>query len=298
MLESGIININKPSGITSHDVVFKLRRKLGIKKVGHTGTLDPLAQGVLPICFGKATRIIEYYEADMKSYHATMQLGTTTTTLDTEGEVIETRSFGHVTEELLLETARQFDGHVMQTPPIYSALKVNGRKLYEYAREGKEVEIQAREVFLKDMNITSIDLEAGLVEFDITCSKGTYIRTIIDDFGKSLGCGAMMTALVRTRSGAFALENAVTLDDVLAMTPEEIEECVIAPETTLTGLGTIELDPKRHKAFRNGMSSHPWGYRITENEGLLPEYKVYCEESFLGIGCIREEELVPVKVII
>lgn len=298
MIKDGILNINKPSGMTSHDVVSKLRRRLGIKRIGHTGTLDPMATGVLPVCIGKATRIIEYYDADLKSYHAVMKLGTVTDSMDSTGNVISTCSYESITEENVISAAAAFDGYVTQTPPIYSALKVDGKRLYEYAREGKSVDIKSREVYLEGMKVTSIDLSEGVIEFDISCSKGTYIRSIIDDMGKALGCGAMMTALERTRSGYFGLEDALWLEDALSMDDEELESHIIQPADSLVNLGAVELAAARLKAFCNGMSSHQKGYRVTKKEGKLPGYRVYCKGEFYGIAVIEEGELIPEKVIV
>ena len=296
MITDGIINVNKPSGMTSHDVVSVLRRRLKIKRIGHTGTLDPMATGVLPVCIGRATRIIEYYEADMKSYTAELKLGLRTDTLDITGEVLEEKPFDDVTEDAISEALKSFDGWVEQTPPMYSALKVNGKKLYEYAREGKEVEIKSRKVFLEGMRVYDINLDDGSMKLDVTCSKGTYIRTIIDDLGQMLGCGATMTALVRTKSGVFSLEDSAELEDLKSMSDDEIEAVMIQPDKTLVNLGAIELHPKRFVPFCNGMSTRSTGYRI-EDEGVLSEYKVYSEGKFAGIGRIREGELIPVKVI-
>lgn len=292
---NGIININKPKGLTSHDVVAKLRRRLSIKRIGHTGTLDPMAVGVLPVCIGKATRIIEYYDADMKSYHAGVQLGIMTDTLDITGEVVEKRSFNHITEQAIFDAAGHFDGEVRQTPPKYSALKVDGKRLYEYARQGIDVEIKSRVVKLSNMKIYNINIEKGTFEFDVTCSKGTYIRTIVDDLGQMLGCGATMTSLVRTKSGFFALDDAYDLDEVINMSDSEIMDIIVDAQETLTNLGVIELSKKRLKAFCNGMSTREGGY-IVNCHGILKEYKVYSEDCFIGIGDIINGELIPVKV--
>lgn len=292
---NGVININKPEGLTSHDVVARLRRRLSIKRIGHTGTLDPMAVGVLPVCIGKATRIIEYYDADMKSYHAGVQLGIRTDTLDITGEIIERNPIDRITEVDILDAARHFDGEVSQTPPKYSALKVNGKRLYEYARQGIDVEIKSRIVRLEGMSVTNLDLNKGTFEFDVTCSKGTYIRTIVDDIGQMLGCGATMTTLTRTRSGVFNLGNSYPLEDVLNMADSEIEDIVIDSQETLVNLGVIELNVNRLKAFCNGMSTRAGGY-VVKSEGVLKEYKVYSDERFIGIGDINNGELIPLKV--
>lgn len=219
MIKDGIININKPQNMTSHDVVAIMRRTLGIKKIGHTGTLDPMATGVLPICVGKATRIIEYLDLDMKTYRCKLLLGTLTDTQDIWGEVLETRPLetksGEAITASMIETAFQgFDGVIDQKPPMYSALKVNGKRLYEYARAGETVDVKTRQIFIKDLNIEEICLENKAVTFTVTCSKGTYIRTICQDIGEALGCGACMESLTRLASGAFTIEKAFTIEEV------------------------------------------------------------------------------------
>ncbi len=206
-MTDGIINVNKPAGWTSQDVCTKLRHVLHIKKIGHTGTLDPMATGVLPVCVGKATRIIEYYDRDPKSYHASMKLGIRTDTLDITGKILETSGCREVSEKAVREAFKAYKGNVRQIPPKYSALKINGKRAYDLAREGKDFEIKPREIIIYDNEVTRVDLERGEVEFDVTCSKGTYIRTICDDIGNDLGCGAVMTALTRTASGYFRIED-------------------------------------------------------------------------------------------
>ena len=240
MFENGILNINKPEGWTSQDVVAKLRGRLHIRRVGHTGTLDPMATGVLPVCFGKATRIIEYYDDDFKTYEAEMKLGMVTDTLDSTGTVLETKPVD-VSEEDVIQAIDSFRGWITQIPPKYSALKVNGKPLYKYAREGAEVEIKSRKIYVEDIQLVEVNLRENRILFRVTCSKGTYIRTICDDIGKKLGCGGTMTALQRTQSGCFRVEDARTLPEILEMTDEELERCVIPMDKTLVHLGRIEL---------------------------------------------------------
>ena len=194
MKNSGVININKPEGYTSHDVVARLRRRLGIKRVGHTGTLDPMATGVLPVCYGKATRIIEYYDHDWKTYEAELELGKVSDTLDSTGEVVEERSAAGVTREDVLALEPMYRGTITQIPPRYSALKINGRPLYKYAREGQEIDIDSkkREIEIRSFAFTSIDIPTRKVSFTVTCSKGTYIRSICAEIGELLGTGACL----------------------------------------------------------------------------------------------------------
>ena len=183
MIENGILNIYKPAGMTSHDVVNIVRRVMGIRRVGHTGTLDPMATGVLPVCVGAAARITEYLDMDFKTYRCTLQLGKTTDTQDIWGQIIEERPAEQVTEEAVRKAFAHFSGLIDQKPPMYSAVRVNGRRLYEYAREGKEIEVKTRKVFIRRLEILSFDKEAETVSFEVECSKGTYIRTICQDVG-------------------------------------------------------------------------------------------------------------------
>lgn len=294
---NGILNVNKPKGWTSQDVCAKLRSRLHIKKIGHTGTLDPMATGVLPICIGKATRIIEYYDADYKSYHAEMKLGLTTDTLDITGEVLETASYAEVTENAAQEAFKAYTGIVKQIPPKYSALRVDGKRAYELAREGKDFELAAREIEIVRNEITSINLDEGIIEFDVTCSKGTYIRTMIDDIGRELGCGAAMTALIRTGSGYFKIEEAYELSDLIEMSDEELEKCVIPMDITLINLGKAILDDNRVTAFINGNSTGQGCYKVSEGSNFKEFYRVYSNGSFLGIASIENNSLIPRKVI-
>lgn len=210
----GIINVYKEAGFTSHDVVAKLRGILHQKKIGHTGTLDPDATGVLPICVGKATKVCELLTNEDKSYRATCQLGIVTDTQDLSGEVLEKHDTTAVTEQMLRDQIQAFQGEIMQVPPMYSALKVQGKKLYELAREGKTVERKARKITIKEIAIVSIDLKVGTFTMDVTCSKGTYIRTLCHDIGQALGCGAAMASLLRTRVSIFSLDDAYKLAEI------------------------------------------------------------------------------------
>lgn len=308
MFENGILNINKPEGWTSQDVVAKLRGRLHIRRVGHTGTLDPMATGVLPVCFGKATRIIEYYDDDFKTYEAEMKLGMVTDTLDSTGTVLETKPVD-VSEEDVIQTIDSFRGWITQIPPKYSALKVNGKPLYKYAREGVEVEIKSRKIYVEDIQPVEVNLGENRILFRVTCSKGTYIRTICDDIGKKLGCGGTMTALQRTQSGCFRVEDARTLPEILEMTDEELERCVIPMDETLVHLGRIELKSMESVPFYYNGREIDTGYvnvlaspavpeALQEGSRLGDKYRVYDPEGkFLGISSLRENTLYPEKVI-
>ena len=308
MFENGILNINKPEGWTSQDVVAKLRGRLHIRRVGHTGTLDPMATGVLPVCFGKATRIIEYYDDDFKTYEAGMKLGMVTDTLDITGTVLETKPVD-VSEEDVIQAIDSFRGWITQIPPKYSALKVNGKPLYKYAREGVEVEIKSRKIYVEDIQPVEVNLGENRILFRVTCSKGTYIRTICDDIGKKLGCGGTMTALQRIQSGCFRVEDARTLPEILEMTDEELERCVIPMDETLVHLGRIELKRMESVPFYYNGREIDTGYvnvlaspavpeAMQEESRLGDKYRVYDPEGkFLGISSLRENTLYPEKVI-
>lgn len=308
MFENGILNINKPEGWTSQDVVAKLRGRLHIRRVGHTGTLDPMATGVLPVCFGKATRIIEYYDDDFKTYEAEMKLGMVTDTLDITGTVLETKPVD-VSEEDVIQTIDSFRGWITQIPPKYSALKVNGKPLYKYAREGVEVEIKSRKIYVEDIQPVEVNLGENRILFRVTCSKGTYIRTICDDIGEKLGCGGTMTSLQRTQSGCFRVEDARTLPEILEMTDEELERCVIPMDETLVHLGRIELKSMESVPFYYNGREIDTGYvnvlaspavpeAMQEESRLGDKYRVYDPEGkFLGISSLRENTLYPEKVI-
>ena len=208
----GVVNIKKEKGYTSHDVVAKLRGIVGQKKIGHTGTLDPDATGVLPVCLGKATKLCDMLTDKSKTYETVLLLGKTTDTQDISGEVLAEASYEHVTEEMLLECIQGFVGDYLQVPPMYSALKVNGKKLYELARQGIEVERKARPVVIHEIRVIEVDLPR--VRMEVYCSKGTYIRTLCNDIGEKLGCGACMEELIRTKVSRFELADSVTLDEV------------------------------------------------------------------------------------
>lgn len=223
-VKDGILILNKPQEWTSSDCVAICRRALkckGIKKVGHGGTLDPMATGVLPIFVGQATRIMEYLDLDDKTYRCTAQLGKVTDTLDIWGEVLETRDFSDVSELDVAEGLESFVGWIEQTPPKYSAVRINGKRLYEYAYKGQEisVDITKRIVNVSDIDLISIDMKKGEFVFDVTCSKGTYIRSICSDLGDQLGCGCVMTGLERTRVGNIGLDM-----DLPVYSPLEIKE--------------------------------------------------------------------------
>lgn len=240
----GVIVIRKEKGFTSHDVVAKLRGTLHMKKIGHTGTLDPDAEGVLPVALGKATRLVDMITDKEKTYEAVMRLGVVTDTQDMSGTVLSQTTELSVTEEELCTVVSSFVGDYMQVPPMYSALKVNGKKLYELAREGKTVERKPRPVHFYEIEI--LDISFPLVRFRVTCSKGTYIRTLCHDIGEKLGCGAAMESLLRTKVGRFTLDDAITL----AQTEEAVQEGTI--ESKILGIEEILAEYPRVCCTKEG----------------------------------------------
>lgn len=220
----GIINVYKEAGFTSHDVVAKLRGILRQKKIGHTGTLDPAATGVLPVCLGKATKVCELLTDKDKSYRAVCKLGVETDTQDMTGTILKEYDVTGISEQNIRECVEKFVGDIKQIPPMYSALKVNGKKLYELAREGKIIERKPRGINISKIDIIDIDLDNKTFTMDVTCSKGTYIRTLCHDIGKELGIGAAMENLVRTRVSVFEIKDALTLSDIEFLSKEKPEK--------------------------------------------------------------------------
>ncbi len=211
----GVLIIHKEKGMTSHDVVGKLRRLLHTKKIGHAGTLDPMATGVLVIGVGRATKLLQFLMADKKVYQATLQLGKASTTYDLEGEITQTKEYQNdITREQIVSTLNSFLGDSMQMPPIYSAIKKDGKPLYEYAREGKEVEVEARPIHISEIEL--VDFKDNEITFNVVCSKGTYIRSLCVDIATKLGYPGLMSELLRVQSGNFTLDDAVYLKDVEA----------------------------------------------------------------------------------
>jgi tRNA pseudouridine55 synthase len=210
----GFLNVDKPLGMTSHDVVARVRRTFGVRKVGHAGTLDPLATGVLVICIGGATRLSEYVMHATKRYTAQVHFGITTSTYDAEGEVLDTRDASHLTRALILDALNPFVGSIQQVPPIYSAIKVDGRKLYDIARAGETVELEARSVTIERIDL--LNWQPPVATIDVTCNAGTYIRSLAYDVGEALGTGAHLAGLRRTQSGTFLIADAAEPDVIFS----------------------------------------------------------------------------------
>lgn len=248
----GIINVNKPTGMTSHDVVYRLRKILGIKKIGHTGTLDPDASGVLPMCVGKGTKLAEHLTASDKCYKAELTLGAITDTQDASGEILEKFEV-KVSRERLEEVLREFVGEIEQIPPMYSAIKIGGKKLYELAREGKTVERKARKITIHSAELEEFDEKSGKARISVECSKGTYIRTLCNDIGVRLGCGGYMSALERTRSGRFSIDNSFTLEEIEKMAADGDFGFMIPVEEALSDYERVVLGKRDTYRICNGL---------------------------------------------
>jgi tRNA pseudouridine55 synthase len=247
----GVLNINKPRQVTSHDVVEKARRIIKEKRIGHTGTLDPIATGVLVLCVGKATRIAQYLEAGEKEYQAIMRLGVTTDTLDADGRILLSRTYAPPDKEKIVEVMKQFIGPIMQQPPVYSALKVSGIPSYKLAREGKAKPLPPRPVFIRHIELTSY--EDPFVGFAAVCSKGVYVRSLCADLGEALGMGAHLTGLIRTRSGRFSIQHAVTLEQLANLeTSTEREKALMPISEALAEFPVVSLSGKETERVLHG----------------------------------------------
>lgn len=285
---NGVIIVNKPTGITSQDVVTEIRKSMKIKSVGHTGTLDPLASGVLPILISKGTRISKYLIDHDKEYIATLKLGIKTSTGDITGDVIETKKVPESALEIenLKDVLECFKGKQQQIPPMYSAIKVDGRKLYEYARLGQKVEVKPREITIYDIELLDINMESEEIKFRVACSKGTYIRTLCEDMAKELGTVGTMSALVRTKVGTFTLEQAIDLENLKTLLNEEIEsKYFIDIETAFKTYGAINLKTDNElKLFINGMML------VKKREDDV--YRIYDKNNkFIGLGVVQNNIL-------
>ena len=281
---NGVLNVLKPSGMTSFDVISSLRKLLKIKKIGHAGTLDPMAAGVLPLCLGRATKAIEFMIEKDKLYRAELTLGISTDTQDSTGNVISSSAVT-ATDTEIIDVINSFTGSYMQLPPMYSAIKVNGKKLYELAREGKEVERKAREVKIYSVDIIDIDRSGKETKllFDVSCSKGTYIRTLCSDIGDKLGCGGHMSFLLRKKAGPFELSSACTLEEITqAFQADQLDSLIINTEEIFSGLQEINLNPEQERKLLNGVKQlipgkySPGEAKITGSDG-----------RFIAVGIIE-----------
>lgn len=288
---TGIICINKPQEFTSFDVVAVMRRCFGTKKVGHGGTLDPMATGVLPVFVGGATKAVDIIPDTDKSYRASFRLGMISDTQDIWGEVkpISGRS---VSSEELSAVLPRFRGEIMQIPPMYSALKVNGQKLCDLARQGIEVEREARPITISRLEVMEFDGTDGMIEVD--CSSGTYIRTLIHDIGDALGTGAVMTALCRTRACGFELSQCKTIEEVRAADAETLQSWLLPTEEVFAPLPKLTLDEVQQRLYLNGVRLD--AARLSHRPDTEQLCRVYAGETFVGLARVNsEDELVSVK---
>lgn len=279
---NGIIIIHKEAGFTSHDVVAKMRGICKQKKIGHTGTLDPQATGVLPVCLGSGTKLCDMLTDKDKEYVTELLLGVETDTQDTTGSVLKT-SPAEVSCEEVRAAVKSFQGIYHQIPPMYSALKVDGKKLYELARAGKEVERKAREVFIHEIEI--LEMSLPVVKMRVVCSKGTYIRTLCADIGEKLGCGGTMKSLQRTRVGSFTLEKAVTLEELEAYRDENrLDELLFPVDSAFAGCPKLHVKQEFCRLIDNGNSFFPNQTLEKAVHGAGEWVSVYREDgSFVGV---------------
>ena len=284
---NGVIIVNKHKGVTSHDIVAKIRRLYGTKKVGHTGTLDPMATGVLPILIGRAAKAAEYLVSDSKRYVAEIKLGIETDTEDITGKILKTSDTLPGKTEFF-EVCKEFVGEIYQTPPMYSALKVGGKKLVDLAREGKEVERAPRKIEIKSILPEEVSEKEGIYTLDVECSKGTYIRTLCADIGKKLGCGATMSSLERTRSGNFDIKDAYTVCELENMTPEQRASVVNPVETLFSDLSAVTLDDFYARLCRSGCEIYQHKIKIAYS---VDEFVRICDKNgFFALGKVKEYE--------
>ena len=295
----GIINVYKEKGYTSFDVVAKLRGILKTKKIGHTGTLDPDAEGVLPVCIGKATKLVDLITEKDKTYQAVGRLGITTDTQDLTGKIIKTSEVDISLEELS-EVIHSYIGEYLQLPPMYSAIKVNGKKLYELARQGKEIERERRKVIIRNIQLLHYAAEDQEFSVIVDCSKGTYIRTLLHDMGDSLGCGAAMKSLVRTRVGAFSLEEALKLTEIEELVKtDRLTPHIVTVDEIFSHYSKLIVTGETQKRIYNGNIFTPEQVPMLGGEEMTDMVRVYdSEERFIGLYAYLQEEKLfkPVKM--
>ena len=272
---NGIVIVDKPQEWTSQDVTARLRRVFGTRRIGHGGTLDPMATGVLPVFVGRATRGVEFFEHAEKTYEATLLLGTTTDTEDTSGTVLEQKEV-HISETEFLSILPRFRGRIMQVPPMYSALKINGQKLVDLARKGKTVERQPREIEIFLLECT--EFSGSTAKLRVRCSKGTYIRTLCKDIGEALGCGGCMAALRRVQAGEYTIEESVPLQVLLET--DKPEKYLRSVDSMFRNYPALTLSPKQEKCCRNGAA-----FSIALEDGT---YRCYSKDGeFLSLSKIE-----------
>ena len=287
---NGVLNVFKPSGITSFDVVRIVKKVANTKKVGHTGTLDPLASGVLPICIGNGTKIVDFIMNESKIYKSTLKLGIITDTYDKEGKILKEEAV-NLSEDSIRECIKSFVGSIDQVPPMYSALKVNGKRLYELARKGIEVERNSRKIDIYSIDILKIEIP--YVTFTVHCSKGTYIRSLCYDIGERLGVGASMWELERIKTGIFNIEDSIHIND---LNNENIESYLISIDKALDKYDKVFIDGQYEKLLVNGLLIKD--KRIMGHVDIDVILRVYCGEKFIGLGKRSEDGFKILKLLL
>jgi tRNA pseudouridine55 synthase len=283
-LIDGIINVYKEKGYTSHDVIARMRGILKIKKIGHTGTLDPDAVGVLPVCIGKGTKLVDMIIEKEKTYEAVLKLGITTDSQDMTGTVLKTSEVV-VGKEKVEEVIKSYIGEYLQLPPMFSAVKIDGKKLYEFARKGKEVERERRRVIIKDIRILDYCEEEHEVRMSVDCGRGTYIRTLLHDIGETLGCGGTMKELIRTAVGSFRIEDSLRLSEIDRLAHEgNLGPYVIPSDGMFPAYDKVKVGRENHKLIYNGNPFYRDQTLLGEKEPATESVRVYdSEDVFVGI---------------
>lgn len=279
----GILIIDKPAGITSHDVVAKVRRALKTKRVGHTGTLDPLATGVLVVCVEKATKLVNYLTCDEKTYEVEMKFGIKTDTGDITGKIIDEDTNYDIDMNKIKRTLDKFIGKQEQIPPMYSAIKVNGKKLYSYAREGIKIEIEPRSIEIYNIELMNINKEEKQISFRVSCSKGTYIRSLCEDIAEKLGTVGYMKDLKRTKVGDFEIKEAITIEELKEKFEKNNFSDMITIENIFKDMPEIELNENNIKQYLNGVKI------VERNQDGI--YRIYYKNEFNGIGIVKDNKL-------
>ena len=278
-VKNGILNIDKPQGITSHDVVDVIRKVFPNVKVGHTGTLDPIATGVLPICIGEATKLTSNLTAENKKYRVKMLLGVETDTYDVTGRIM----FASVVDKdeiYIKERIKRFVGKQEQVPPLYSAIRIDGKRAYSYAREGKTVDLKPRNIEIYSIDNIKVNLLKKEVEFEVACSKGTYIRSLVNDIGKKIGCGAIMTELERIKTGNFKIDNSIKLYDFLKLEYEDMLNRIVSIEEYYKESKKVSMTKDEFTKFINGVK-----FDINTQESIV---RVYFNNKFKGLGIVEK----------
>lgn len=288
---NGVINVYKPQNITSFDVVRTIKKISRVKKVGHTGTLDPMATGVLPICIGGSTKIVDFIMNEHKEYISKLKLGLITDTYDREGKVLKEEDTSKILEEEVLNCINSFIGESIQIPPMYSAIKIKGQRLYNLARKGIEVEREGRKINIYNIEILKINLPYA--EFKVSCSKGTYIRSLCYDIGNKLGVGAVMWELERTKTGNFSKENSINLEEI---NEENIKEFIIPAEKALSKYEKIEIEKYFARLLENGVEVKD--KRLLDKIKVNDILRVYTENKFMGLGQKTKDGFKIVKLLV